>query len=117
MDGPDPEDRRPDVSMKSGLRDRNNVRHLFEVEFTVGLVSMKSGLRDRNNVGRGGGGSWSFLVSMKSGLRDRNNLLGGDVADADLVVVSMKSGLRDRNNGGTPQRSTLMRAGLNEVRS
>ena len=59
--------------MKSGLRDRNNVRHLFEVEFTVGLVSMKSGLRDRNNVGRGGGGSWSFLVSMKSGLRDRNN--------------------------------------------
>ena len=24
VDGPDPEDRRPDVSMKSGLRDRNN---------------------------------------------------------------------------------------------
>ena len=36
------------VSMKSGLRDRNNMR-LDQLNHPVSDVSMKSGLRDRNN--------------------------------------------------------------------
>ena len=39
-----------------------------------GLVSMKSGLRDRNNMPEAGGGQpVGGVVSMKSGLGDRNN--------------------------------------------
>mgnify|MGYP001685634604 FL=1 len=37
------------VSMKSGLRDRNNMDYLKEIQSTYKPVSMKSGLRDRNN--------------------------------------------------------------------
>ena len=37
-------------------------------------VSMKSGLRDRNNVIHVTLPSGGLVVSMKSGLRDRNNL-------------------------------------------
>ena len=37
------------VSMKSGLRDRNNVDGHAEVAELCQLVSMKSGLGDRNN--------------------------------------------------------------------
>ena len=35
--------------MKSGLRDRNNMDYLKEIQSTYKPVSMKSGLRDRNN--------------------------------------------------------------------
>ena len=37
------------------------------------VVSMKSGLRDRNNVARSTSRIRDPAVSMKSGLRDRNN--------------------------------------------
>ena len=37
-----------EVSMKSGLRDRNNGRHIY-TGGQLWQVSMKSGLRDRNN--------------------------------------------------------------------
>ena len=62
------------VSMKSGLRDRNNVDGHAEVAELCQLVSMKSGLGDRNNHAQ----LQSMLeeaqqVSMKSGLGDRNN--------------------------------------------
>ena len=38
------------VSMKSGLRDRNNVAHARHRRNGNHLVSMDSGLRDRNNL-------------------------------------------------------------------
>ena len=60
------------VSMKSGLRDRNNARGGDRPEEFVG-VSMKSGLRDQNNAGPIPKCSVCGKVSMKSGLGDRNN--------------------------------------------
>ena len=48
------------------------------------VVSMKSGLRDRNNVARSTSRIRDPAVSMKSGLRDRNNeysKIGSTVAD------------------------------------
>ncbi len=41
--------------------------------FAVGNVSMKSGLGDRNNAGRDRNRGHTLPVSMKSGLGDRNN--------------------------------------------
>ena len=38
------------VSMKSGLRDRNNERAEESLLTVQEIVSMKSGLRDRNNA-------------------------------------------------------------------
>ena len=62
-------------------------------------VSMKSGLRDRNNMRkRGKDVTRGDIVSMKSGLRDRNNRLRRGAPDGAQNRVSMKSGLRDRNN-------------------
>ena len=62
------------VSMKSGLRDRNNLSRRAIRCLVVGGVSMKSGLRDRNNaVDEAINRLYAQLVSMKSGLRDRNN--------------------------------------------
>ena len=39
------------VSMKSGLRDRNNWARQIYLVRRMTKVSMKSGLRDRNNAG------------------------------------------------------------------
>ena len=64
-------------------------------------VSMKSGLRDRNNVIATGRLEVREYVSMKSGLRDRNNPCWLAHPDLTNQLVSMKSGLRDRNNYAT----------------
>ena len=62
------------VSMKSGLRDRNNTPAEAQAIVDRVVVSMKSGLRDRNNiVVFNDMPKAEFVVSMKSGLRDRNN--------------------------------------------
>ena len=72
-------------------------------------VSMKSGLRDRNNLlWTDLGEIMKFLVSMKSGLRDRNNRTTAALHVRSPEVVSMKSGLRDRNNG-SPRKAVLTR--------
>ena len=72
--------------MKSGLRDRNNVRN-EDVGVDYEIVSMKSGLRDRNNLpGRRLPHPTDPPVSMKSGLRDRNNYF---VSDNGLTVLSL----------------------------
>ena len=42
------------VSMKSGLRDRNNCANGEKTKNASKTVSMKSGLRDRNNTGEFG---------------------------------------------------------------
>ena len=65
--------RRRLVSMKSGLRDRNNPCTSPANRPVLAAVSMKSGLRDRNNRMRLDRRSHPSRVSMKSGLRDRNN--------------------------------------------
>ena len=106
------------VSMKSGLRDRNNRDSVDNIVSSIKCVSMKSGLRDRNNIVdalitelR------ETTVSMKSGLRDRNNIVVfNDMPKAEFVV-SMKSGLRDRNNFSCRVRKRLNAERLNEVRS
>ena len=59
--------------MKSGLRDRNNRRHVVSAWIPDDIVSMKSGLRDRNNDDQFPLTEPDDYVSMKSGLRDRNN--------------------------------------------
>ena len=61
------------VSMKSGLRDRNNPAVPYQRITTALIVSMKSGLRDRNNYDTSPLLPRQERVSMKSGLRDRNN--------------------------------------------
>ena len=64
-------------------------------------VSMKSGLRDRNNVDDVVVELRDFpVVSMKSGLRDRNNRQAAAPQSEPVLPVSMKSGLGDRNNRG-----------------
>ena len=60
-------------------------------------VSMKSGLEDRNNVIVTAWEAGQDPVSMKSGLEDRNNMMLA-VIDGRRREVSMKSGLEDRNN-------------------
>ena len=81
-------------------------------------VSMKSGLRDRNNrLHPGGGESTWKTVSMKSGLRDRNNSSAPVAFDPDQGSVSMKSGLRDRNNYQPRGAVGSSVRSLNEVRS
>ena len=65
-------------------------------------VSMKSGLGDRNNLDWVISFQWlDLIVSMKSGLGDRNNAEQFDFFWHHAPAVSMKSGLRDRNNGKT----------------
>ena len=59
--------------MKSGLGDRNNAAIMVSIAFIFFIVSMKSGLRDRNNDPAGNDEEVVKAVSMKSGLRDRNN--------------------------------------------
>ena len=72
-------------------------------------VSMKSGLRDRNNRTTAALHVRSpEVVSMKSGLRDRNNALVTSIYVQMMYNVSMKSGLRDRNNG-SPRKAVLTR--------
>ena len=60
-------------------------------------VSMESGLEDRNNLFSRRIESRHVVVSMESGLEDRNNPLGVDLYH-DVSLVSMESGLEDRNN-------------------
>ena len=63
----------PNVSMKSGLEDRNNI-NLRWIIFDIYDVSMKSGLEDRNNPDLLRTPEPEGTVSMKSGLEDRNNV-------------------------------------------
>ena len=63
-----------------------------------GIVSMKSGLKDRNNYLRRGLEDPARPVSMKSGLKDRNNFPCPAATSCTHRAVSMKSGLKDRNN-------------------
>ena len=65
---------------------------------TTTQVSMKSGLGDRNNERRKIMEIRNHTVSMKSGLGDRNNLRVVTRAVTEPARVSMKSGLGDRNN-------------------
>ena len=82
------------------------------------VVSMKSGLRDRNNVARSTSRIRDPAVSMKSGLRDRNNTRLSDKYFSAPLEVSMKSGLRDRNNPCSNRTKPEGNAScLNEVRS
>ena len=61
------------VSMKSG-RKTGTIRLYKLSQRIVSNVSMKSGLEDRNNdPGTPGRGDRGREVSMKSGLEDRNN--------------------------------------------
>ena len=61
------------VSMKSGLRDRNNHGCRNIPDATGPRVSMKSGFSDRNNRDNPICENPAHLVSMKSDLRDQNN--------------------------------------------
>ena len=85
------------VSMKSGLRDRNNSVSWSHDSACGHIVSMKSGLRDRNNVE---GDLTGFLLS--EGLNEvrsrRPEQCVGLRPSGDGPRVSMKSGLGDRNN-------------------
>ena len=85
------------VSMKSGLGDRNNLRKPSKT-FLFLRVSMKSGLGDRNNVIIETTDQTGRTVSMKSGLGDRNNPSYPHRTLLRAINVSMKSGLGDRNN-------------------
>ena len=126
--------RRPSVSMKSGLGDRNNRHRRGRTLKLVGClnevrswrpeqsvrrarwwaslapeVSMKSGLGDRNNAGITRLLGLEIMVSMKSGLGDRNNPEKPLRHWPQLGPgVSMKSGLGDRNNG-SPRKAVLTR--------
>ena len=103
------------VSMESGLEDRNNVAALQLYRHTL-VVSMESGLEDRNNVMTSGIiGAASQGVSMESGLEDRNNQ-HVDTALARYLGVSMESGLEDRNNQPFSQMGVSTPSSLNGVR-
>ena len=127
-----------DVSMKSGLEDRNNLHSsafpqqplsslnevrpgrpeqyaLDRVLVQLRHVSMKSGLEDRNNWRDSLRSYMDVWVSMKSGLEDRNNALHLNNRKMALLV-SMKSGLEDRNNRSRRLRRRRDRRSLNEVR-
>ena len=81
-------------------------------------VSMKSGLGDRNNPAHAIAGPEALLaVSMKSGLGDRNNRRSPVRGSVAIDHVSMKSGLGDRNNRQIEKYLPLTCIGLNEVRS
>ena len=127
------------VSMKSGLEDRNNnaasqasaslpVESQFSPAWKTGTigenlytlggglgVSMKSGLEDRNNHSFLPSSLYWRKVSMKSGLEDRNNWTEPISSPTRSTTVSMKSGLEDRNNRRRLRHRRHCRR-LNEVR-
>ena len=81
--------------VRPGRPEQSNERNHHEYRCNV---SMKSGLEDRNNpVQLTAETRVAVVVSMKSGLEDRNNHHCRDVVDR-FIHVSMKSGLEDRNN-------------------
>ena len=61
------------VSMESGLEDRNNAAIEVPEMVQWQYVSMESGLEDRNNRRRRVRNPGPRNVSMESGLEDRNN--------------------------------------------
>ena len=74
--------RKVNVSMESGLEDRNNTAERQRLERGHWDVSMESGLEDRNNLRWSGNGAVASPVSMESGLEDRNNSLVWDLWDS-----------------------------------
>ena len=104
-----------EVSMKSGLEDRNNRVHA-ETRNAGRCVSMKSGLEDRNN-----GTPRMLTPESRPGLNEvrpgrPEQWQPGRYSHFGSSRVSMKSGLEDRNNKTRLVGFNCRKYGLNEVR-